>query len=1073
LHFDLSYLPYCKQQVRIMAKNPNKLMAKIGKPPTGQALVEFALIIGFVLAFAFIIIESARMFQAWQTLQNAAREAGRYALTGNYDPACLSATPPCYDPRVHSIRQRALASTTGLIIDPAAGYNDPNFFYTEIIGSNEEGVAIPEYAGASNQPVYIRVTYRMAFITPFLSSLPPILLTGSILVNNEDFEQFGSTVTNPTGPPVGFAPPPPQQLFPDLWLQKESVPESVVVNGEYDYRLTVYNVGNIFATGVVLTDTLPIGVAFVSATPGFGCAHNSGVVVCSTLGDIPPNPNLVNDPALRREVTIRVRAPQTIAESPTNIVNTATVRAAQFEQVLSNNTDTATTQVISLGSDMQILSMETTPNPITQGQNGTLNITVGNNGPNTDPATNVVVTTNLDERLTFQASPGCVSNGGSPPLITCAVGTVNEGATAQVAINFTTNDAGAITHVANVSALEDDPLLTNNTMSSTTNVVPAIADLRVTKTSSPSSVMRLQEVTYLIQVVNNGPSTATDIVVTDTLPAGSTFISASAACVTPPVNGVLTCNIASLTPNLGQNTVNLSVVVRSPNNTNTMVNRADVSANEGDPNTSNNTAFASTQIIEVDLAVEKQPRNNPQVNVGVPFDFTILVTNNGPSPATGVFVSDPLHTTFSFVSATPSQGACARTGGNPDGTGGTVNCNIGSLAVGAQASITLRIVPTVGGGGQGTQYTNTATVSGNQGDPVSGNNQSSASIQVRTTNNAFITVQPGCADPGATVTVRGYNFSTNGNRSLTISMNPGNYQLYTQANFAQANWQQPVTIPANAPLDVTYTIQAVRHTEDPTVELRVPCPKPDLVISNLQLGSSTPITSYTPITFTAVVANVGDIAAVNQFYVSLYLNPPTPAVGATFIPETYRMTGAVVGISGLQRNESRLVTITAIAGLPNHTTTPIEPHRIYAVVDSDPSPTGLINERNETNNIAGPLQVTVDFEGEAPPPPPEPGDEIGELRGTAYTEQPGLGLVQQPFTPVYVYNESNILIDYMISAQSGFYRFPTLPVGVYNVAACISLDGLEYFVLIPGIPLAANDILELDLTLQRQACWSP
>ena len=1054
-----------------MAKNLFQWSKKQQTAPAGQTLVEFALIIGFVLVFAFIIIESGRMFQAWQTVQNAARSAGRYAITGQYDRDCVGVEPRCsepYDPRVYSIQQVALSAATGLVIDPGATFQQPYYFGTEVIGVDESGIPRPAYAGASNQPVYIRVTYRLALITPFLSSVTPsIRLHSSVIVNNEDFDQFGSTVTNPSGPPANFVPGPPQEQFIDLWLIKESVPASAVVDTEYEYHLTIHNIGDTHATNVQLVDNLPAGVAFVSATAGYGCSHAGGVVTCTDLGIIPPNPWDSPDPALRREITIRVRAPQTIATSPTTIVNTATVSAAEPEVVTGNNSDTAATQIISLGSDVEVSEIVSIPDPVTAGQNFTLRVTARNNGPDLDPATNVFLSMTLDPDLTYlsgNTSKGtaCSYDNGTR-IINCLLNTLNRNESAEAFIELGTTDPGSYAHVATVTAAESDPLPDNNTRSATTNVVPPAADLYVTKSSSPAIVMPGQEITYLIQVVNTGPSTATDINVVDTLPAGTTFVSAGPNCGTA-VAGVVTCNIASLSPNIGQNTANLTVVVMVPQGfaIGTITNQVEVSGAEHDPNMGNNTATAITQIVAADLQITKGPQGDPQVNEGQPFDFTINVTNNGPSPATGVLVTDPLHNTFQFVAATPSQGICSHSGSSP---GGTVNCNIGSLAVGASAAITLRVIPTVGSSGQGTQYANTATVSGNQGDPVATNNSSTATIRVAKTNNPFITLTPSCAESGNTVRVNGYNFSTGGNRSLTITMNPGNHQLYFAANFSQEIWQQNVTLPTGLALDQDYTIQAVRHTDNPTAVLRVPCPKPDLVISNLQLGSGTPITTHTPITFTATVANIGDLAVVTQFYVSLYLNPPPPASGATHIPSTYRATGAVVGISGLQAGETRQVTLTATGGVPT-----LGSHQIYAVVDSDPSPTGLINERLETNNIAGPLTVVATEEGEPPPPLP-PADDTGNLQGFTFTPQPGLGPVQQPFTPVYVYDSNNVLVAYQNSAANGFYRFLNLPVGFYTVAACITLDGLQYFALTPGVEILENTTTQFLIYMEQTACW--
>ena len=53
----------------------------------GQTLVEFALTLPILLMLIFGIVEFGRAFQAWVTLENAAREAARYTTTGQYDTA--------------------------------------------------------------------------------------------------------------------------------------------------------------------------------------------------------------------------------------------------------------------------------------------------------------------------------------------------------------------------------------------------------------------------------------------------------------------------------------------------------------------------------------------------------------------------------------------------------------------------------------------------------------------------------------------------------------------------------------------------------------------------------------------------------------------------------------------------------------------------------------------------------------------------------------------------------------------------------------------------------------------------
>ncbi len=83
---------------------------KIKHDQKGQALVEFALISIVLLTIIFAIVEGGRLFQGWLTVQNSARAAGRYAITGQFDPACLNVFPPCLDPRVKSIEARSAAN---------------------------------------------------------------------------------------------------------------------------------------------------------------------------------------------------------------------------------------------------------------------------------------------------------------------------------------------------------------------------------------------------------------------------------------------------------------------------------------------------------------------------------------------------------------------------------------------------------------------------------------------------------------------------------------------------------------------------------------------------------------------------------------------------------------------------------------------------------------------------------------------------------------------------------------------------------------------------------------------------
>jgi uncharacterized repeat protein (TIGR01451 family) len=113
-----------------------------------------------------------------------------------------------------------------------------------------------------------------------------------------------------------------------------------------------------------------------------------------------------------------------------------------------------------------------------------------------------------------------------------------------------------------------------------------------------------------------------------------------------------------------------------------------------------------------DLRISKSGPANALV--GGLISYTLTVTNDGPSSATNVVVSDPVPAGTSFVSATPSQGSCDS----------TVSCNLGAVATGNNATVTIVVRANAAG-----TVTNTASVSGPP-DPDTSNNSATATTNV-------------------------------------------------------------------------------------------------------------------------------------------------------------------------------------------------------------------------------------------------------------------------------------------------------------------------------------------------------
>jgi len=118
------------------------------------------------------------------------------------------------------------------------------------------------------------------------------------------------------------------------------------------------------------------------------------------------------------------------------------------------------------------------------------------------------------------------------------------------------------------------------------------ANLGITKTAGPNPVTTGSRLTYTIGVSNAGPSEATGVGVSDSLPNGVTFVSATPSQGSCTGTSAISCSLGSLASG-GSATVTIIV---TPTQAGSVSNTASVSANETDPNTANNSATAVTTV---------------------------------------------------------------------------------------------------------------------------------------------------------------------------------------------------------------------------------------------------------------------------------------------------------------------------------------------------------------------------------------------------------------------------------------------------------------------------------------------
>lgn len=497
----------------------------------------------------------------------------------------------------------------------------------------------------------------------------------------------------------------------DLSITKTDAPDPVATSSTLTYTLTVTNNGPDAATDVVVTDTLPASVTYQSATPSSGSCSQSGRTVTCNLGTL-------SDTQLET-ITIEVTSPSTDA----TISNAANVTSDTEDPVGANNNATENTTVgIAAPEEIDLSVVKNdSPDPVRIGNMLTYTIEVTNAGP--DAATGVTLIDSLPASVTFDsANPSQGSCAQSGQTITCELGSIASGATAAVTINVTPQTAGTISNNASATANENDTNLANNTASEATTVTTAQVDLVLDKTDNPDPVAEGETLTYTIAVNNTGPDTATNVVVTDTLPLAVTYNTATSTQGSCTQAGrTVTCDLGALTSGEAAS-VTITVTPVAVGTDQTITNSAVVTSDETDTNPGNNSQTEQTTVNVVappraDLALTKTDSPDP-VAVGNPLTYTLSVSNNGPDTATGTTVTDSLPGSVAFVSANPTQGTCAH-------SGGVVICDIGSVNSGATATVTITVTPMVDG-----VITNSAVVSSDLADSDNTNNSATESTQV-------------------------------------------------------------------------------------------------------------------------------------------------------------------------------------------------------------------------------------------------------------------------------------------------------------------------------------------------------
>ncbi|WBQ08244.1 DUF7933 domain-containing protein [Kribbella sp. CA-293567] len=502
----------------------------------------------------------------------------------------------------------------------------------------------------------------------------------------------------------------------DVALTKTGTPDPVPAGGNLTYKLVARNNGPSTARAVVVTDTLPDGVELVSADPTQGTC--SGEVDCA-LGDLASGGEAT--------ITVVVRVPS--AGTVTSLTNVAAATSSTSDPDQSNNSASVTTPVIRI-ADLSV-GKAVAPDAPAPGEPVKYTLTIRNNGPSDAEQVRIADSLPVGLSLVKAEAPAPATCTAAGQDVTCTTDRLAGRTTLVVSITAVLDSAyrgGPLVNQAAVSSATPDPDLSNNTDTATVTPGRPKADLVVGKKTVTAPVVAGEPVTYQITVRNDGPSDAQAVLVADDLPATLTAATADTTAGSCTVSsGQVRCALGDLgAGSTATITVTATVVATA---TGSLVNTATATSTTPDPDPSNNTGRTTDDLTtSADLAITKTAQPVP-VQAGKPVTYTLKVSNNGPSAATAVTVTDPVPAPLRYASSATSQGTCSQ-------LDGTVTCNVGTVAPGG--SVTVTVVANVPSGTPPNQLDNTAKVSSPTPDPVPGNN--SATYTLLTGAQANITL---------------------------------------------------------------------------------------------------------------------------------------------------------------------------------------------------------------------------------------------------------------------------------------------------------------------------------------------
>lgn len=576
------------------------------------------------------------------------------------------------------LTNNSIATVSNIILSDPLPENVAFIPGTVIVGGITQPLAVPSAGipiGSLGPGATATVTFEVRITMPIPSQ-----------INNQSSVSFtsgvfsGSSSSNITSTPV---------IQPQISLLKSAVDgdgDALVVGDTVIYTVVVSNAGNL-AANVTLTDNIPTGTVFnpnsviVGGMPQPGAAPSTGIAV----GNVAPGTSV---PVSFSVNIVSLPSPQQISNQASASFTFTPPDGRPLSGTAVSNTVT-----LQVSAPNIVVVKSSTSTSVAIGDTVTYNVNISNNG--IEAVNSIILNDPTPAGAAFVT--GSVSVNGVPfpnlnPSSGISIGTLAPGASALVAYSVTVTSVPPTATIINKASVTfTSGVFSGSTFSNTVTIPVYQPNISVVKTASTNNATTGDAVSYTLTVSNTGNYPAS-LIITDNIPAGTTFVPNSVL-----INGL---PLAQADPSTGipagviapgaTTAVIFTVDITSLPNPQQLVNQGTVaySFTLPDGRTLGGSVLSNTITIPVsspNLAVVKSTPTT-STTVGDTITYSVTITNNGIETVNNAVFTDALPAGTTFVSGSVLVDGVPRPGGSPS-TGVT----LGSIAPGVTVTVAFTV----------------------------------------------------------------------------------------------------------------------------------------------------------------------------------------------------------------------------------------------------------------------------------------------------------------------------------------------------------------------------------------------